>query len=67
MNINSYTLLLLRLCLHVQMNSDAHGHKLEDSLAEANARLTEMERNQTELSTTKIHLTGRNTHNLTHG
>ena len=67
MNINSYTVLLLHLCLHVQMNSDAHAHKLEDNLAEANARLAEMERNQTELNTTKIHLTGRNTHKLTHG
>lgn len=40
------------------MNSDAHAHKLEDNLAEANARLAEMERTQTELSTAKIHLTG---------
>ncbi|XP_067471897.1 myosin-16-like [Thunnus thynnus] len=43
-----------------KMNSDAHAHKLEDNLAEANARLAEMERNQTELNTTKIHLTAEN-------
>lgn len=40
------------------MNSEAHAHKLEDNLAEANARLAEMERAQTELNATKIHLTG---------
>lgn len=44
------------------MNSEAHSHKIEDNLAEANARLAEMERTQTELSATKIHLTGENTH-----
>ncbi|KAM7386501.1 hypothetical protein PAMA_009217 [Pampus argenteus] len=43
-----------------KMNSDVHVHKLEDSLAEANARLAEMERNQTELNTAKIHLTAEN-------
>ncbi|XP_056258088.1 myosin-16-like [Seriola aureovittata] len=43
-----------------KMNSEAHAHKLEDNLAEANARLAEMERTQTELSTTKIHLTAEN-------
>uniref|UniRef100_A0A665TV44 Myosin-16-like n=1 Tax=Echeneis naucrates TaxID=173247 RepID=A0A665TV44_ECHNA len=43
-----------------KMNSEAHAHKLEDNLAEANARLAEMERNQTELSTAKIHLTAEN-------
>ena len=43
------------------MNSEAHAHKLEDNLGEANARLAEMERTQTELSTTKIHLTGEDT------
>ncbi|AWP18617.1 hypothetical protein SMAX5B_005994 [Scophthalmus maximus] len=40
-----------------KMNSEAHAHKLEDNLAEANARLAEMERTQTELNTAKIHLT----------
>uniref|UniRef100_A0A3B4AC58 Myosin motor domain-containing protein n=1 Tax=Periophthalmus magnuspinnatus TaxID=409849 RepID=A0A3B4AC58_9GOBI len=35
----------------LNVNSDAHAHKLEDSLAEANARLAEMERTQTELNT----------------
>lgn len=45
----------------MQINSEAHAHKLEDNLAEANARLAEMERTQTELSTTKIHLTGEDT------
>lgn len=44
------------------MNSDAHARKLEDNLAEANHRLAEMERTQTELSATKIHLTGEDTH-----
>ncbi|KAM9346155.1 myosin-16-like [Symphorus nematophorus] len=43
-----------------KLNSEAHAHKLEDNLAEANARLAEMERNQTELSTAKIHLTAEN-------
>ncbi|XP_020782992.2 myosin-16-like [Boleophthalmus pectinirostris] len=43
-----------------KVNSDAHAHKLEDSLAEANARLAEMERTQTELNTAKIHLTAEN-------
>ncbi|XP_026180047.1 myosin-16-like [Mastacembelus armatus] len=43
-----------------KMNSEAHARKLEDSLAEANARLAEMERTQTELNTTKIHLTAEN-------
>ncbi|XP_035510913.1 myosin-16-like [Morone saxatilis] len=43
-----------------RMNSEAHAHKLEDNLAEANARLAEMERTQTELSTAKIHLTAEN-------
>lgn len=43
------------------MNSEAHAHKLEDNLVEANARLAEMERTQTELNTAKIHLTGENT------
>ncbi|XP_051243442.1 myosin-16-like [Dicentrarchus labrax] len=43
-----------------KMNSEAHAHKLEDNLAEANARLAEMERTQTELSTAKIHLTAEN-------
>ncbi|KAM7372302.1 hypothetical protein PAMP_009481 [Pampus punctatissimus] len=43
-----------------KMNSDVHVHKLEDNLAEANARLAEMERNQTELNTAKIHLTAEN-------
>lgn len=42
------------------MTSEAHAHKLEDNLGEANARLAEMERTQTELSTAKIHLTGEN-------
>ncbi|XP_051797509.1 myosin-16-like [Acanthochromis polyacanthus] len=40
-----------------KINSEAHARKLEDNLAEANARLAEMERSQTELNTTKIHLT----------
>lgn len=40
------------------MNSEAH--KVEDSVSEANARLAEMERTQTELSAGKIHLTGEN-------
>ncbi|KAF0032452.1 hypothetical protein F2P81_014742 [Scophthalmus maximus] len=43
-----------------KMNSEAHAHKLEDNLAEANARLAEMERTQTELNTAKIHLTVEN-------
>lgn len=47
------------------MNSDAHAHKLEDNLAEANARLAEMERAQTELNTAKIHLTGEDVHKQT--
>lgn len=38
------------------MNSEAHAHKLENNMAEANARLAELER------TAKIHLTGENTH-----
>lgn len=47
-------------CLFLlKVNSDAHAHKLEDNLAEANARLAEMERTQTELNTAKIHLTGK--------
>lgn len=44
------------------MNSEAHARKLEDNLAEANARLAEMERTQTELNATKIHLTGESTY-----
>ncbi|XP_071762474.1 myosin-16-like [Centroberyx gerrardi] len=43
-----------------KMNSDVHVHKLEDSLAEANARLAEMERNQSELNTVKIRLSAEN-------
>ncbi|XP_068192218.1 myosin-16-like [Antennarius striatus] len=43
-----------------KMNSEVHVHKLEDNLAEANARLAEMERSQSELSTAKIHLTAEN-------
>ncbi|GAA6226014.1 myosin-16-like [Lates japonicus] len=43
-----------------KMNSEAHAHKLEDNLVEANARLAEMERTQTELNTAKIHLTAEN-------
>lgn len=48
------------------MNSEAHVHKLEDNLAEANARLAEMERTQIEVNTAKIHLTGENTHMYGH-
>ncbi|XP_058509104.1 myosin-16-like [Solea solea] len=43
-----------------KMNSEVHAHKLEDNLAEANARLAELERTQTELNSTKIHLTVEN-------
>uniref|UniRef100_A0AAV2KIQ1 Myosin heavy chain n=1 Tax=Knipowitschia caucasica TaxID=637954 RepID=A0AAV2KIQ1_KNICA len=43
-----------------KVNSDAHAHRLEDNLSEANARLAEMERTQTELNTAKIHLTAEN-------
>ncbi|XP_076020732.1 myosin-16-like [Genypterus blacodes] len=43
-----------------KMISEAHVHKLEDGLAEANARLAEMERNQTELNTAKIRLSAEN-------
>uniref|UniRef100_A0A8D0CVK5 Myosin heavy chain 16 n=1 Tax=Sander lucioperca TaxID=283035 RepID=A0A8D0CVK5_SANLU len=43
-----------------KMNSEVHARKLEDNLAEANARLAEMERNQTELNAAKIHLTTEN-------
>ncbi|KAG7471466.1 myosin-16-like [Solea senegalensis] len=43
-----------------KMNSEVHAHKLEDNLAEANARLAELERTQTELNSTKIHLTAEN-------
>lgn len=42
----------------MQMNSDAHVHKLEDNLSEANARLAELERVQSDLNSAKIHLTG---------
>uniref|UniRef100_A0A3P8V2F2 Myosin-16-like n=1 Tax=Cynoglossus semilaevis TaxID=244447 RepID=A0A3P8V2F2_CYNSE len=43
-----------------KMNSDAHVHKLEDNLSEANARLAELERVQSDLNSAKIHLTAEN-------
>ncbi|KAM4634875.1 myosin-16-like [Polymixia lowei] len=43
-----------------KMNADVHVHKLEDSLAEANARLAEMERTQSELNGIKIRLSAEN-------
>lgn len=50
---------LTHLCrVLMQMNSDAHVHKLEDNLSEANARLAELERVQSDLNSAKIHLTG---------
>ncbi|XP_047426901.1 myosin-16-like [Mugil cephalus] len=52
--------LTIEVTQKAKMNSEAHAHKLEDNLAEANARLAEMERTQTELNATKIHLTAEN-------
>lgn len=50
--------------LNTQLNAEVHVRKLEDSLAEANSRLTEMERSQTELNTIKIHLSGTDSSSL---
>uniref|UniRef100_W5MAQ5 Myosin-16 n=1 Tax=Lepisosteus oculatus TaxID=7918 RepID=W5MAQ5_LEPOC len=41
-----------------KLNGEAHVRKLEDSLAEANARLAEVERNQTELNAIKTRISG---------
>lgn len=45
--------------MNTQLNTEAHVRKLEDSLAEVNSRLVEMEKSHTELNTTKIRLSGR--------
>lgn len=48
------------------MNSDSHVRKLEDNLAEANAKLANMEKNQAELSAFKICLSGKHSHENSH-
>lgn len=41
-----------------QMNDEAHIRKLEDSLAEANAKVAELERNQAEINAIRTRLQG---------
>ena len=41
-----------------QMNAEAHIRKLEDSLAEANAKVAELERNQAEINAIRTRLQG---------
>lgn len=41
-----------------QMNAEAHVRKLEDSLAEANAKVAELERNQAEINAIRTRLQG---------
>lgn len=40
------------------MNAEAHIRKLEDSLAEANAKVAELERNQAEINAIRTRLQG---------
>jgi len=38
----------------LQLNSDAHVHKLEDNLSEANAQLAEMDKSQAEINASRV-------------